>query len=90
MSTKKTKPSITDWKFRIPGYILLLGFWVEYDLAKSGLASPDIVIGEKTIPLFGSLGYLGLGISLLPYIIMGWNAFWEWKNSGNQQIKRIK
>lgn len=79
MGIKKTKPSPTDWSLRIPGYILLLGFWVEYDFIKSGLQSVDFIIGDKTFPVFATLGFIGLGISLLPYIIMGWNAYHEWK-----------
>lgn len=79
MTTKKTKPSITDLQFRIPGYIMLLGFWAEYDFAKSGLASPDVVIGDKTFPVFASVGYGGLIISLFPYLLMGYNAWREKK-----------
>lgn len=79
MQTKKTKPSITDWSLRIPGYILLLGFWVEFDFAKNGLASPDIVVGDKTVPVFAGLGYIGLFISLLPYILIAYNAWHERK-----------
>lgn len=70
MQVKKTKPSLTDWSLRIPGYIMILGFVAEYDFAKSGLQSPDFIIGDKTIPVFASLGYAGLVISLLPYVLI--------------------
>lgn len=79
MTVKKTKPSITDLSFRIPGYIMILGFIAEYDLAKSNVALPTVTIGDKTFPVFSSIGYAGLFISLLPYLIMGWNAYTEWK-----------
>lgn len=70
MQVKKTKPSLTDWSLRIPGYIMILGFVAEYDFAKNGLQSPDFIIGDKTIPVFASLGYAGLVISLLPYVLI--------------------
>lgn len=76
---KKTKPSLTDLSFRIPGYIMILGFIAEFDLAKSGLAHPTVTIGDKTFPVFSSIGYAGLFISLLPYIMIAWNAYQEWK-----------
>lgn len=79
MKITKTKPSVTDWSLRIPGYLMLSGFIAEYDFAKSGLASPDFVIGDKTFPVFASLGYGGLFISLLPYVIMGFNAYQLWR-----------
>lgn len=80
---KKTKPSLTDWALRIPGYVMLLGFLAEYDFAKSRMESPDFIIGDKTIPVFASIGYAGLAISLLPYAAMIWNAFNEWRGNGS-------
>jgi hypothetical protein len=79
MNMTKKKLSFTDWSFRIPGYLMLLGWVAEYDFVKSGLGSPSIIIGDKTIPVFTSLGWGGIIVSLLPYIIMAYNAWKERK-----------
>jgi hypothetical protein len=79
MNMTKKKLSFTDWSFRIPGYLMLFGWIAEYDFVKSGMVSPNLTIGDKTIPVFASLGWGGIIVSLLPYLLMLYNAWRERK-----------
>ena len=69
----KKKPSLNDWSFRIPGiiiFIIMIILESNFRLFGNCQDSSIKILDWFEAPGFLSLAYIGLGMFLMPYLII--------------------